>query len=146
MFSPSEFTTMPVILDNIQFYHSPSKSAKPRYLAFNSNQKGSDALLSGERPLFSNEPVSSATDDSKIVPTCFLPPAAANAENITRRHTVGPPNLFDFELARSWAAATPLLGTIEAIDRDACPSLQRIDCHYRDNSDEKMPGDCKFKV
>ncbi|KAJ6070559.1 hypothetical protein N7467_011878 [Penicillium canescens] len=131
---------MPVILDNIHFYHGPSKPAKPPYFAFNSNQKGSNTLLSGEQPLFSNEPVSSAIDDSTMVPPCFLPPAA-NAEDTTNQHAVGSPNLFDLELARPWGALTPLLGTLEASDRDACPSLQRLDYDYRDNSGEKMPAD-----
>ncbi|KAJ5477737.1 hypothetical protein N7530_003246 [Penicillium desertorum] len=132
---------MPVILDNIHFYHGPSKPAKPPYFAFNSNQKGSNTLLSGEQPSFSNEAVSSATEDySAMVPPCFLPPAG-NAENTTNQHAAGSPNLFDLELARSWGALTPLLGTLEASDRDASPSLQRLDYDYRDNSDEKVPAD-----
>lgn len=39
----------------------------------------------------------------------------------------------------------PLLDTLEASDRDSCPSLRRFGCHYQDNSDENMPDDCKFK-
>ncbi|KAJ5461056.1 uncharacterized protein N7458_002608 [Penicillium daleae] len=124
---------MPVLLDNIQFYHGPSKAAKRPSFAFNSNQKGSEGfntLLSGEQAAFSDEPAYLATDASTIVPTGFVPPAA-NAENTTHQHAVGSPNLFDIELARSWGAAMPLLGTLEASDRDACPYT----------SDEKMPGD-----
>ncbi|KAL4766731.1 hypothetical protein BDW60DRAFT_212666 [Aspergillus nidulans var. acristatus] len=131
---------MPVILDNIQFYHGPSKPEKPPYFAFNSKEKGSNTLLSGEQPPFSNEQVSSAADDPTIVPTCFIPPAA-KAEDVTHQHAVGSPNFFDFELSRCQGSATPLLGTLEASHRDACPSLQRLYCHYRDNPDEEMPGD-----
>jgi hypothetical protein len=140
---PSGSYTMPVILDNIQFYHGPSKPENPPYFAFNSKEKGSNTLLSGEQPPFSNEQVSSAADDPTIVPTCFIPPAA-KAEDVTHQHAVGSPNFFDFELSRCQGSATPLLGTLEASHRDACPSLQRLYCHYRDNPDEEMPGDCKF--
>jgi hypothetical protein len=136
---------MPVILDNIHFYHGPSKPAKPPYFAFNSNQKGSNTLLSGEQPSFSNELVNSATDDSTMVPTCFLPPAA-NAEDTTNQHAIGSPNLFDFELARARGALTPLLGTLEDSERDASPSPQRLNYDYGDNSDKKMPADCKCKI
>lgn len=137
---------MPVILDNIQFYHGPSKPAKPPYFAFNSKKvSNSNTLPSGEQPAFTNEPVSSGTDDSTMVPTSFLLPAAS-AEDTTHQHAVGSPNLFDLELARPWAAATPLLSTLEACARDACPSLRALDCYCRDNLAETMPGDCKFKV
>lgn len=135
-----------MILDNIQFYHGPSKPAKLPYFAFNSKKVfNSNTLLSGEQPAFTNKPVSLATDDSTMVPTGFLPPAA-NAEDATHQHAVGSPNLFDLELARPWAAATPFLSTLEACDRDASPSPRALDCHCRDNSDETMPGDCKFKL
>jgi hypothetical protein len=43
---------MPVLLDNIRIYHGPSWPEKPRYFAFNSNQKGSKgskSFLSGEQ-------------------------------------------------------------------------------------------------
>lgn len=137
---------MPVLLDNIQFYHGPSKPAKPPYFAFNSKKdsNGSNTLPSGEQYAFSNKPVSSATDDSTMVATGFFPPAASAEEYTTHQHGVGPPNLFDLELARSCGAATPLLDILEASDSDACPSLQRQGCHCRDNPDEEMPGDCKF--
>jgi hypothetical protein len=52
-------------------------------------------------------------------------------------------------LTSNWrgpGGATPLLDTLEVSDSDACPSLQRLGCHCRDNLDEKKPGDCKFKV
>lgn len=91
---------MPVVLDNIQFYHGPLKPAKSPYFAFNSKKvSNSNTLLSGEQPTFSNEPVSSATDDSTMVPTSFLPPAA-NTEDATHQHAVASLNLFDLELAR----------------------------------------------
>lgn len=135
---------MPVILDNIQFYHGPSKPTKPPYFAFNSNQISSNTMVSGGQTPFT-EPVSSPRDDSTIATACFLPPAA-NAVDMTHQHAVGSPNLFDFELARSWEVATPLLSPRDACDRDTCFSPQKPDCHHQDSSDENMPGDCEFKV
>lgn len=135
---------MPVTLDNIQFYYGPSKPAKPPYFAFNSNKNGSNTMPSGEQPAFFDEPVSSPTDSSTMAPTCLLS-LAADAEDTTHQHGVGSPNLFDFELARSWGPATPSLNIRDASDRDACPSLQELECHPQDSSNEKMPGDGKFK-
>ncbi|KAJ5456036.1 uncharacterized protein N7458_004300 [Penicillium daleae] len=133
---------MPVLLDNIQFYNGPSKPAKPPYFAFDSKKdsKDSNTLLSSEQLAFSNEPVSSATDDSTIVPTDFLPPAANAEEYTTHQHAVGSPTLFDLELARFWGAS-PLLATLEASGSDTCPSLRKLGCHCRDKSDEQMPDD-----
>jgi hypothetical protein len=54
--------------------------------------------------------------------------------------------LFDFELARSWGRATPLLDTRDASDREAYPSLPSLERRYRDNSEEKMLDDRKFKA
>lgn len=131
---------MPVTLDNIQFYHGPSKPEKLPHFAFNSNQNGSNTMPSGEQPAFSDEPVCSPTDDSTIAATCFLAPAA-DAEDTTHQHAFGPPNLFDFELARSWGPSAPLLNY-----RDARLPLQELDYHHQDSSDEKMPGDGKCDI
>lgn len=137
--------TMSVLLDNIQFYHGPSKPAKPPYFAFNSKKgsNGSNALLSREQPAFSTKPVSSATGDSTMVPTGFLPPAAYAEEYTAHQHGVGSPNLFDLELARSWRVEMPLLETLEASDSDAYLSPRRLGGHCQDNSGKN--GDCKFR-
>lgn len=59
--------------------------------------------------------------------TGFFPPAT-NAANTTHQHAVGAPNLFGLELAKSWGAAMPLLGALEASDRDACPYTSTKTC------------------
>lgn len=137
--------TMPVTLDNIQFYHGPSKPAKRPYLAFNSNQSDSNARSSSERLSFFDEAVPSLTDISTMAPTCFLSPDA-NADDTTHQHAVRSPNLFDFELTRSWGTETPLSNTRDASARDTCPSLQGLDCQHQGGFIEKMPGNGKFKV
>ncbi|KAI2785625.1 hypothetical protein POX_h09381 [Penicillium oxalicum] len=137
---------MPVLLDNIQFYHGPSKPAKPPYLALNSSQKGSkgsNALLPDEQPAFSIGCVSSATDDLAVVPMGFDHPATST-EDITDQHEIGSSNIFDLELARSCGAAMPLLCTLDASDGDACPSLRGLDCHGLYNSAENSPSDYIF--
>lgn len=79
---------MPVLLDNIQFYHGPSKPVNRPHFAFNSSQKGSTASNtspSGEQPALFNEAASSATEVPTAVPTAgFFSPAANTEEYLTR--------------------------------------------------------------
>ena len=54
---------MSVTLDNIQFYHRPSKPTKPLFLTFDSKRNDYSTPSLGPLPRFINKPVSSVTED-----------------------------------------------------------------------------------
>lgn len=126
---PLSSEIMAVNLDNIQFYHGPSRPARPPYFAFNSNKSASNTMLSGKEAIFLYVLDPSVADDSIIIPNCFLP-LSANADDTTHQDVVGSPNLFDIELASSYGDLTPLSSTRDSGDGHACPSLQKFDCHH----------------
>lgn len=80
---------MSLTLDNIQFYHGPSKPAKKPNFAFNSKKHGSGTMPSFHLPAITNGSI----DD-------FLP--ATHLEGTIEQQTAHPSNLFDLEIAKSW--------------------------------------------
>ncbi|KAJ5712947.1 uncharacterized protein N7483_010128 [Penicillium malachiteum] len=127
---------MAVTLDNIQFYHGPSKPTKRPYYTFNSNDDGNGTMPSVCPPAIEERTIFLATDHHNFLP-------ATHSEETMNQHTVQSSNIFDLELAktREMVSSSPTLN--ETGERGACSSRSTSVRDHQEHSRSSSHGLCK---
>ncbi|KAJ5522961.1 hypothetical protein N7513_003338 [Penicillium frequentans] len=97
---------MSVTLDNIQFYHGPSKPTKQPYLTFDSKRDSS-----GVDP---SVPPSTTANQTSLATGHSGSYQIPHSEAILNRHAAQTSNLFDLEIAKTWemVSSPPMLDNI----------------------------------
>jgi hypothetical protein len=129
-------TSMSVTLDNIQFYHGPSKPSKPSHSAFNSRWYCTGVFPSAERPIFSQTTGCSLTSRS----------TASHANNQKHQQPAVLPNEFDIELRKSLEEDLPPLANDAALEGASCDSLPTFDLGYQEGFDRDLSLDRKYQL
>ncbi|KAJ5984406.1 hypothetical protein N7481_006505 [Penicillium waksmanii] len=121
---------MSVTLDNIQFYHGPSKPRTQPYFAFDSKRNTSGTPLSARPPEFANDSTLSAIDHCEPLSSILHP------DNIIGQETLQPPNIFDIEMSRMWETVP----TSEDSYESGASFAQTLGCHLQELSSKGTSG------
>jgi hypothetical protein len=127
---------MSVTLDNIQFYHGPSKPRTPPYFAFDSKRNTSGTPLSARPPEFANDSTPSAIDH------CDPRSPVPHPDNITLQKTLQPPNIFDIEMTRMWETVP----ASEDSHESGASFAQTFGCHLQELSSKGTSETRKLKL
>lgn len=127
-------TSMPVTLDNIQFYDGPSKPRKPLHHAFSSSGYCTGVFSSSERPFSCQTTVCSMTSRS----------SASHANYQKHQQTAALPNEFDMELRKSLEEDVPHLANDDALEGASCDSLPAFNITHQGDLDRDVSLDSPF--